>query len=119
MPINFQIFLANFSFLTLFISMIFYWIQTSQFGKNQKKNQILQTTNGIDLNFNSSNPNFQITGSNVGILLMLISNFSIFIILILRWKESGHFPLSNLYESLMFLSWSLTFIHICIELSMN
>lgn len=119
MPINFQIFLANFSFLTLFISMIFYWIQTSQFGKNQKKNQILQTTNGIDLNFNSSNPNFQITGSNVGILLMLISNFSIFIILILRWKESGHFPLSNLYESLMFLSWSLTFIHICIELSMG
>ena len=25
-----------------------------------------------------------------------------------RWFSSGHFPLSNLYESLLFLSWSLT-----------
>ena len=34
MPINIQVYLANFSFCTLFISMIFYWIETSQFGKN-------------------------------------------------------------------------------------
>jgi len=119
MPINLQIYLANFSFVTLFISMIFYWIQTSQFGKNKQKNPILQTTNGVDLNVGSSNPNLMLKSPNIGILLMVISNLSIFIILILRWKESGHFPLSNLYESLMFLSWSLTFIHICIELSMG
>jgi cytochrome c-type biogenesis protein CcsB len=60
--------------------------------------------------------NYLVGGSNIGTILMLISNVSIFILLVLRWKESGHFPLSNLYESLMFLSWSLTFIHLFIEL---
>nr|QCT81937.1 CcsA [Protea caffra subsp. kilimandscharica] len=32
--------------------------------------------------------------------------------LISRWISSGHFPLSDLYESLMFLSWSFSIIHI-------
>nr|BBB03229.1 cytochrome c biogenesis protein [Neuwiedia zollingeri var. singapureana] len=31
--------------------------------------------------------------------------------LVFRWISSGHFPLSNLYESLIFLSWSLSIIH--------
>nr|QJA13935.1 heme attachment to plastid cytochrome c [Fritschiella tuberosa] len=46
---------------------------------------------------------------------ILLSNASLFIFLLLRWKESGHFPLSNLYESLIFLAWSLTVIQIVIE----
>nr|ATL59766.1 cytochrome c biogenesis protein [Jackiopsis ornata] len=33
-------------------------------------------------------------------------------LLITRWTYSGHFPLSNLYESLIFLSWSFSLIHI-------
>nr|YP_010953377.1 cytochrome c heme attachment protein [Chiloschista guangdongensis]WMQ76817.1 cytochrome c heme attachment protein [Chiloschista guangdongensis] len=32
--------------------------------------------------------------------------------LVTRWISSGHFPLSNLYESLIFLSWNLSIIHI-------
>ncbi|MFS7900940.1 Cytochrome c biogenesis protein CcsA [Helianthus anomalus] len=28
-----------------------------------------------------------------------------------RWIYSGHFPLSDLYESLIFLSWSFSLIH--------
>nr|UWT52205.1 cytochrome c biogenesis protein [Cryptocoryne striolata] len=32
-------------------------------------------------------------------------------LLVIRWIYSGHFPLSNLYESLMFLSWSFAIIH--------
>nr|YP_009755453.1 cytochrome c biogenesis protein [Sinomenium acutum]QIP53895.1 cytochrome c biogenesis protein [Sinomenium acutum]WCP17049.1 cytochrome c heme attachment protein [Sinomenium acutum] len=32
-------------------------------------------------------------------------------LLVTRWVDSGHFPLSNLYESLMFLSWSFSIIH--------
>lgn len=36
--------------------------------------------------------------------------------LILRWFDSGHFPLSNLYESLLFLSWCLLILHIYIEI---
>nr|YP_009469496.1 cytochrome c heme attachment protein [Anemoclema glaucifolium]AVD96715.1 cytochrome c heme attachment protein [Anemoclema glaucifolium]AXP20451.1 cytochrome c heme attachment protein [Anemoclema glaucifolium]QBK48119.1 cytochrome c heme attachment protein [Anemoclema glaucifolium] len=32
-------------------------------------------------------------------------------LLVIRWIYSGHLPLSDLYESLMFLSWSLSIIH--------
>nr|YP_009423840.1 cytochrome c biogenesis protein [Burmeistera auriculata]AQS82181.1 cytochrome c biogenesis protein [Burmeistera auriculata] len=33
-------------------------------------------------------------------------------LLVIRWIYSGHFPLSDLYESLIFLSWSFSLIHI-------
>nr|ATL59214.1 cytochrome c biogenesis protein [Posoqueria latifolia] len=33
-------------------------------------------------------------------------------LLVTRWTYSGHFPLSDLYESLIFLSWSFSLIHI-------
>nr|YP_010265359.1 cytochrome c heme attachment protein [Dialyceras coriaceum]UIR97870.1 cytochrome c heme attachment protein [Dialyceras coriaceum] len=32
-------------------------------------------------------------------------------LLVTRWISSGHFPLSNLYESLIFLSWGFSVIH--------
>ncbi|TGG90806.1 MAG: c-type cytochrome biogenesis protein CcsB [Aphanocapsa feldmannii 277cV] len=35
--------------------------------------------------------------------------------LILRWLESGHFPVSNLYESLCFLSWGATLAQLLVE----
>nr|QNQ14425.1 cytochrome c heme attachment protein [Barbaceniopsis castillonii] len=38
--------------------------------------------------------------------------FSITGLLVTRWIYSGHFPLSNLYESLVFLSWSFSIIHL-------
>jgi cytochrome c-type biogenesis protein CcsB len=34
----------------------------------------------------------------------------------LRWLNSGYFPLSNLYESLVFLAWGVTFTTLVIEL---
>nr|QGW12808.1 cytochrome c heme attachment protein [Eulophia flava] len=42
---------------------------------------------------------------------MIATFFSITGFLVIRWNSSGHFPLSNLYESLIFLSWSLSIIH--------
>nr|YP_010602177.1 cytochrome c biogenesis protein [Mexipedium xerophyticum]WAN76120.1 cytochrome c biogenesis protein [Mexipedium xerophyticum] len=42
---------------------------------------------------------------------MIATLFSITGFLVIRWISSGHFPLSNLYESLIFLSWSLSIIH--------
>nr|YP_009436080.1 cytochrome c biogenesis protein [Colensoa physaloides]ATG26258.1 cytochrome c biogenesis protein [Colensoa physaloides] len=33
-------------------------------------------------------------------------------LLVTRWIYSGHFPLSDLYESVIFLSWSFSLIHI-------
>ena len=43
------------------------------------------------------------------------ANFLLAIQLISRWIISGHFPVSNLYESLCFLSWGLTFGQIILE----
>ena len=79
---------ANFSFLTLFFSMIFYWSQV----------------------------NFPILKRlPIALILMTLSNVLLLTFLILRWIDAGHFPLSNLYEALMFLSWSFTVIHLILE----
>nr|YP_010413286.1 cytochrome c heme attachment protein [Verbascum brevipedicellatum]URQ17845.1 cytochrome c heme attachment protein [Verbascum brevipedicellatum] len=43
---------------------------------------------------------------------IIITFFCITGLLVTRWIYSGHFPLSDLYESLIFLSWSLSLIHI-------
>nr|YP_010724661.1 cytochrome c biogenesis protein [Sisyrinchium idahoense]WDW31874.1 cytochrome c biogenesis protein [Sisyrinchium idahoense] len=43
---------------------------------------------------------------------ILVTFFSITGLLVIRWISSKHFPLSNLYESLIFLSWSFSIIHI-------
>nr|YP_010327256.1 cytochrome c biogenesis protein [Maesa hupehensis]UJH18026.1 cytochrome c biogenesis protein [Maesa hupehensis] len=43
---------------------------------------------------------------------MIVTFFCITGLLVIRWIYSGHFPLSNLYESLIFLSWSFSIIHI-------
>nr|YP_010982168.1 cytochrome c heme attachment protein [Habropetalum dawei]UZP15893.1 cytochrome c heme attachment protein [Habropetalum dawei] len=42
---------------------------------------------------------------------MIAAFFCITGLLITRWIYSGHFPLSDLYESLISLSWSFYFIH--------
>lgn len=49
----------------------------------------------------------------------LIANITIFSILAGRWVFHGYFPLSNLYESLLFLSWTLLFIHLSLENKTN
>nr|QRR29677.1 cytochrome c heme attachment protein [Tabebuia nodosa] len=43
---------------------------------------------------------------------MIMTFFCITGLLITRWIYSRHFPLSDLYESLIFLSWSFSLIHI-------
>lgn len=80
-------FFANSSFFFLFLSMISYWVQIA----------------------------FNVKKWNIGKISMLVANFCLLSLLILRWKESGHFPLSNLYESLMFLAWSLSTFHFILE----
>nr|WVD56029.1 cytochrome c biogenesis protein [Tetradesmus bajacalifornicus] len=80
-------FFRNSSFFFLFLSMISYWVIVA----------------------------FDLKTLNFGRFLMIGANFCLLSVLILRWKESGHFPLSNLYESLMFLSWSLSTFHFILE----
>ena len=38
---------------------------------------------------------------------ILSTNIILFVIILVRWLTSGYFPISNLYESLMFLTWCL------------
>jgi cytochrome c-type biogenesis protein CcsB len=56
-------------------------------------------------------PNFTALGT-VG---MAIANMTIATLLGARWLEAGYFPLSNLYESLFFLAWGITTIHLIAE----
>jgi cytochrome c-type biogenesis protein CcsB len=51
----------------------------------------------------------------IALILMIFSNLLLLTFLILRWIDAGHFPLSNLYEALMFLSWCFTLIHLMLE----
>ncbi|MCT7983430.1 c-type cytochrome biogenesis protein CcsB [Laspinema sp. A4] len=46
---------------------------------------------------------------------MAIANLCIAALLGARWIEAGYFPLSNLYESLFFLVWGITTIHLIAE----
>jgi cytochrome c-type biogenesis protein CcsB len=52
---------------------------------------------------------------SVGKTLALGGNFFLMITLLSRWIKEGYFPLSNLYESLLFLSWGISTLHFLIE----
>ena len=54
------------------------------------------------------------SSSNVRIVTFLV-NFLIALQLIFRWTVSGHFPISNLYESLYFLTWGISLGQLLIE----
>lgn len=81
--------LVNVSFGLLLISLINYWISLA-FIKLQNLQKIGRTCT-------------------------ILANSSIFIALSTRWIKNNYFPLSNLYESLLFLTWCTTFIHLILE----
>lgn len=85
--------LDNLSFLCLLGSMISYWVSIafSNYGNIGK----------------------------IGYRLTAVSNFLIFTLLSWRWLENGYFPLSNLYESLLFFTWGLTFAQLVVESKTN
>ena len=51
----------------------------------------------------------------IGRVAILLSNFLFILTLLGRWIGEGYFPLSNLYESLIFLSWGISTIHLIVE----
>jgi ABC-type transport system involved in cytochrome c biogenesis permease subunit len=119
---TFEIFLANLSFITLLLSMLIYWFEASSNYSNDNSLDIFSINNNNTIISNNSSffsNAFQLLKKSfnfktLGSIGMLTSNLCLFLLLLLRWNESGHFPLSNLFESLMFLSWSLTLIHLII-----
>jgi cytochrome c-type biogenesis protein CcsB len=48
-------------------------------------------------------------------ILIIFSNLLFAFTLLSRWIGDGYFPLSNLYESLIFLSWGISIIHLFVE----
>jgi cytochrome c-type biogenesis protein CcsB len=50
-------------------------------------------------------------------LLVAAANLCLTAQLVLRWWDSGHFPISNLYESLCFLAWACTLTQLLVERS--
>jgi cytochrome c-type biogenesis protein CcsB len=82
--------LSNVVFAILLIAMISYWVNLSFFNKNNLL-------------------------SNFGKLCATIANGLLFFILCSRWIVAGYFPLSNLYESLLFLTWTLLTLYLYVE----
>jgi len=104
-----ETFFSNFSFVSLFFSMIAYWIEISGNVVNQSSFKTINSNSEITFF------NFSFQKLKFGKIGIFFANFSLLILLSLRWLESGHFPLSNLYESLIFLSWSLTLFHLILD----
>jgi cytochrome c-type biogenesis protein CcsB len=50
-----------------------------------------------------------------GTMGMATANLAIAALLTARWIEGGYFPLSNLYESLFFVAWGITAVHLVAE----
>ena len=48
-------------------------------------------------------------------ILTILVNLFITLQLLFRWSISGHFPISNLYESLYFLTWGITVGQLLVE----
>ena len=82
--------LSNIVFAILLIAMISYWVNLSFFNKNNLL-------------------------SNFGKLCATVASGLLFLILGSRWIVAGYFPLSNLYESLLFLTWTLLTLYLYIE----
>jgi len=57
--------------------------------------------------------------SKVGFYGNAFANLLLFILLFIRWVNYGYFPLSNLYESLLFLAWGITFTTLVLERRSN
>jgi cytochrome c-type biogenesis protein CcsB len=86
-----QNWLDNASFAILFVTMLVYW-------------------------GGAAFPNLPYLAA-LGTAGMVIANLCMATLLGARWIEAGYFPLSNLYESLFFLTWGITTVHLIAESS--
>ncbi|MEN9220992.1 MAG: c-type cytochrome biogenesis protein CcsB [Thermostichus sp. BF3_bins_97] len=50
--------------------------------------------------------------AELGLAGMIAANLTMAALLAARWIDAGYFPLSNLYESLFFLAWGITTLHL-------
>jgi cytochrome c-type biogenesis protein CcsB len=67
----------------------------------------------INLSLKSKEKIFQL--NKISKICIFISNILFTITLLSRWINESYFPLSNLYESLIFLSWAISSIQLFLE----
>ena len=109
MPIfDFENLLANGAFATLFITTFFYWVMLGFFPTYQNSTPPQMSLEGNGRSDTVARFARRLQIGNIGLIL---ANIQLFLFFVLRWIDSHHFPLSNLYESLLFLAWSLTLGH--------
>lgn len=85
-----QNFSSNIVFGILLFAMISYWVNLSLFSDS-----------------------FLL--AKIGRFSTILANAILFFILCSRWIVAGYFPLSNLYESLLFLTWMLLTVYLYLE----
>ena len=94
-------------FLSLFLSMLSFWIifQNNVFARSAKipKGASRQTSGGMVTSLPKPTSVLNTFSEKIFFLSFLFITCE----LIYRWFVSGHPPLSNLYESLLFLNWGL------------
>ena len=95
--------------ICLFFAMCCYWISLTS------NNSIFSSTNFGEIRGEVDFRGSRLACFEAGKILILVSNILFFITLLSRWIGDGYFPLSNLYESLIFLSWSISSIHLFLE----
>jgi cytochrome c-type biogenesis protein CcsB len=86
--VELQSYLDNISFGVLLLTMLIYWV-------------------------GAAFP--QLSLQKIGTAGMLVANLCMAALLAARWIAAGYFPLSNLYESLFFLAWGITTMHLVAE----
>lgn len=87
---------ANGAFLSLFVASTVYGTKAVFFPSGEDEDEKKEGNKDKEVKLNVERTALQL--SNVALIFALAS----------RWAESGHFPLSNMYESLLFLAWGTT-----------
>jgi cytochrome c-type biogenesis protein CcsB len=116
MTISFEIIergISNTYFLIGFFTTLYYWSQivltskpvlTDQNWQTVERTRPFRLIKNIRLN---------------GFLGFFLINLLLTIQLLSRWYISGHFPLSTLYESLLFLAWGVTIGYLIVEYTLD
>jgi cytochrome c-type biogenesis protein CcsB len=93
--------LIQFSFIIFFLVTLFSWVKITLYEK--KTIFLLNSSNNFNFFFSILDESF------IGIFLGFLSITGLCLI---RWNLSDHLPLSNLYESSLFLAWSIIFLYL-------
>ena len=105
---NIELVFQNGIFLSLFLSMLSFWRENIFDDTSTKKTDFVDLKKPFRVKVNETKSTFWFgLFENISEKLLSFSFVFITAELIYRWLLAGHPPLSNLYESLLFLIWGI------------